>query len=220
MGDLQPVRVLLADDHPILRAGLRKLLESEPGFVVAGEVGDGRAAIELARTVPADLMLLDLAMPAAGGLDVLRELAKDASTLRVVILTASIDPEQVTAALKLGARGVLMKSAATELLFTCAQRVMAGEYWVGRETVAGLVQALGAEPPKDRLLPFGLTARELEVLTLVADGAPNREIADQLGISEQTVKHHLTRIFDKTGQSSRVELVLFAQRHRLVEPNA
>jgi DNA-binding NarL/FixJ family response regulator len=215
MAEDPPVRVLLADDHPILRAGLRKLLESEPGFVVAGEVGDGRAAIDLARTVPADLMLLDLAMPTVGGLDVLRELSKQESSLRVVVLTASIDPEQVTAVLKLGARGVLMKSAATELLFTCARRVMAGEYWVGSETMAGLVQALGADAPRDRLLPFGLTARELEVLALVADGAPNREIADRLGISEQTVKHHLTRIFDKTGQSSRVELVLFAQRHNL-----
>ena len=215
-----PIRVLIADDHPIFRAGLRRLLETEADFAVMGEATDGRQAVALARSLHADVLLLDVAMPGLSGLDVLRELGTEAGRLRTILLTASIDPSDMLLALRLGAAGVLLKTAATELLFECVRSVAKGEYWIGRDTVGSLVEALARlqAPPADPLRPFGLTPRELEVMALVATGASNRDIAVQLHLSEETVKHHVTKIFEKTGQSSRVELALFAAHCGLLPP--
>jgi two-component system nitrate/nitrite response regulator NarL len=221
-----PIRVLVADDHPIFRAGLCKLLETDPDFRVIGEAGDGSAALALVRSLCPDVLLLDVAMPGMTGLEVLRELALDARGPRgvrgprTILLTASIDPTDIIAALRLGSAGVLLKTAATELLFKCLRAVLAGEYWVGRETVASLVDALPTRknaPVGSGGRPFGLTARELEVLSLVATGASNKIIALELGLSEETVKHHVSKIFDKTGQSTRVELALFAVHSSLID---
>ena len=213
MPSRSPVRVLVADDHPIFRAGLRKLLETDPDFTVVGEAGDGRDVARLSRSLDPELLLLDVALPGMSGLDVLRDLAGDQTGPRTVLVTASIEPADMIVALRLGAAGVLMKTAATELLFKCLRAVLAGEYWVGRDTVGSLVEALAnlqTRSAASRARPFGLTARELEVLALIATGASNKFIASQLGLSEETVKHHVTNIFEKTGQSSRVELALFA----------
>ncbi len=207
------VRVLVADDHPIFRAGLRRLLETDPDFTVVGEAGDGRDVARLSRSLHPELLLLDVALPGISGLDVLRDLAGDQTGPRTVLVTASIEPADMIMALRLGAAGVLMKTAATELLFKCLRAVLAGEYWVGRDTVGSLVEALAnlqTRSAASRARPFGLTARELEVLALIATGASNKFIASQLRLSEETVKHHVTNIFEKTGQSSRVELALFA----------
>ena len=215
-----PIRVLIADDHPIFLAGLRKLLETEPDFTVIGEASDGREAVALVRSRHPDVVLLDVAMPRLNGLDVLRELTSEIGRLRIILLTASIDPADIMVALRLGAAGVLMKTAATELLFKCLRAVMSGDYWIGRDTVASLVDALAklqAPVPESQRRPFGLTARELEVLALLATGASNKYIALQLHLSEETVKHHVTKIFEKTGQSSRVELALFAAHCGLLD---
>jgi two-component system nitrate/nitrite response regulator NarL len=218
MSSPAPIRVLIADDHPIVRDGLRRLLEAEPGFVVVGEAEDGQKAISLARSIQHDVLLLDLAMPVANGLEVLRTLHADGIQVRTVLLTASIESSVMTEALRLGAVAVLLKTTATELLFECLRSVMAGHYWVGREAVLSLVEALAnapapgvATPPK----PFGLTQRELEVVQLVAEGYSNKDIAGRLAIREDTVKHHLSHAFDKTGTSSRVELALFAVHHKI-----
>ena len=207
------VRVLVADDHPIFRAGLCKLLETDPDFTVVAETGDGRDVAPLARSLHPELLLLDVALPGISGLDVLRDLVGDQAAPRTVLVTASIEPADMIMALRLGAAGILMKTAATELLFKCLRAVLAGEYWVGRDTVGSLVEALAklqTRSAASRARPFGLTARELEVLALIATGASNKFIASQLCLSEETVKHHVTNIFAKTGQSSRVELALFA----------
>ncbi len=216
----QSVRILIADDHAIFRAGLRKLLESERGMEVVGEAADGIEAAGLARQLHPDILLLDLAMPRASGLDALRELASDELPVRTVLLTAAIERKQIVEALQLGARGVVLKEAATALLFRCIRAVMEGQYWVGRESVTSLVKTLRQLAPgpgeEARQKKFGLTPRELEIVAVVVAGYTNREIAQKFSISEQTVKHHLSNIFDKLGVSTRLELALFAVNHNLI----
>lgn len=209
------IRVLIADDHAMFRAGLRKLLEAEAGFEVVGEAENGLNAMALTRQLAPDVLLLDFAMPGMSGVDVLRELSTEVGATRTVVLTASIAPNEMTDVLQNGAAGVLMKTAATELLYECVRSVASGQYWVGRDTVGSIVEALAASrrSAKNGARPFGLTLRELEVVRLVGEGCSNREIGNRLRISEDTVKHHLSRIFDKTGTSSRVELALFAHHH-------
>src|SRR5438128_2279578 len=139
---LHPIRVLIADDHPIFRDGLRRLLEAEAGYVVVGEAKDGAEAVTLASRLKPDIVLLDVAMPRVTGLAALEELGKLSDTTKVILLTAAIERADIVAALQLGARGVIMKEVATELLFKGIRRVMEGQYWVGREGVADLVETL------------------------------------------------------------------------------
>jgi two-component system nitrate/nitrite response regulator NarL len=213
------IRILIADDHPIFRDGLRRLLESEPELRVVGEAADGAEAIQLAGQLKPDILLLDLAMPRVPGLEALRELAKASSPVRIILLTAAIEKEQVVQALQLGARGVVMKDSATQLLLKSIRTVMSGEYWVGRESVSDLVQYLRDRLSVDQSKPknFGLTRRELEVVSTIVAGYSNKDIAGKFAISEDTVKHHLTNIFNKLGISSRLELALFAINHHLVD---
>ena len=138
----QPVRILIADDHPIFRDGLKRLLESEGEFKVIGEACDGVEAVAMARQLIPEVMLLDLAMPRRQGLETLRELASDARSVRVILLTAAAEKEQIVEALQLGARGVVLKDSATQILLKSIRAVMNGEYWVGRESVSNLVQYL------------------------------------------------------------------------------
>jgi two-component system, NarL family, nitrate/nitrite response regulator NarL len=215
------VRILIADDHAIFRDGLRKLLESEPGFEVIGEAADGAEAARLVRQLQPDVLLLDLAMPRGSGLEALRELASAESRVCTILLTAAIEKKQILEALQFGARGVVLKEAATELLFRCIRSVMGGQYWVGRESVSSLVKTLRDLTPtpgeEARQKKFGLTPRELEIISAIVAGYSNKEIAQKFSISEQTVKHHLSNVFDKLGVSTRLELALFAVNHHLVE---
>jgi two-component system, NarL family, nitrate/nitrite response regulator NarL len=213
------VRILIADDHPIFRDGLRKLLEAEPGFQVVGEAADGIEAIKLVQQLKPDILLLDLAMPRLPGLETLRELTSVDWSVRTIILTAAIEKPQIVEALQLGARGVVMKDAATAMMLKSIRSVMDGEFWVGRESVSNLVNLLRetmAAPAKPK--KFGLTTRELEVVGAIVSGYTNKDIAQKFSISEQTVKHHLTSIFDKLGVSNRLELALFAVNNRLTDP--
>jgi two-component system, NarL family, nitrate/nitrite response regulator NarL len=215
-----PIRLVIADDHPIFRDGLRRLLEAEPDMKVIGEAKDGAEAVKLARQLKPDIMLLDLAMPKHPGLEALRELSDGGSnSVRVILLTAAAEKNQIVEALQLGARGVVLKDSATQLLLKAIHTVMAGEYWVGREAVSNLVQYLrnlvqaSAETSKQK--KFGLTPRELEIISAVVAGFANKEIAEYFKISEDTVKHHLSNIFDKLGVSTRLELALFAVNQAL-----
>lgn len=215
-----PIRIAIADDHPIFREGLRRLLEAEADFVVAGEAGDGDEAVAVVRRTRPDILLLDLAMPRMTGLGTLRELAASTYPTRTILLTASITNEEIVHALQLGAAGVLLKHSATQLLYKCIRSVMAGQYWVGRDSVANLVTTLreavrSAEaPPPPRA---GLTRRERDIIREVTEGSTNRDVAARFGISEQTVKNHLSNIFDKLGVSTRLELALYAVNHRLLD---
>jgi DNA-binding NarL/FixJ family response regulator len=215
------VRVLIADDHPIFRDGLRKLLSEAPDFDVIGEAADGAEAVKLARQLKPDILLLDLAMPRLPGLEALRELAGSSGAMRTILLTAAIERSEIAKALQLGARGVVLKESATQLLFKSIRCVMAGEYWVGRGSVSDLVETLRELMPtgagERRKKTFGLTRRELEIISTIVAGYANKDIAQKFSLSEETVKHHLTNIFDKTGVSNRLELALFAINHRLVD---
>ena len=220
--EAQPIRVLIADDHPILREGLRRLLEDDGGFEVVGQASDGLEAVRLAREVRPDVLLLDLAMPRASGLDALRELSPSGAGPRVLLLTVAIDDAQVVEALELGARGVVMKEAATELLFKAIRSVVAGQYWVGRDVVTDIVRHLrerAMAAARRRPSPAErLTGRERGIVALVAAGASNREVAQKLSLAEDTVKHHISNIFDKLGVSNRAEMAAYAASHGLAEP--
>jgi DNA-binding NarL/FixJ family response regulator len=195
-------------------------LEAESDLKVIGEARDGAEAVKLARQLKPDIMLLDLAMPKHPGLEALRDLSNgEANSVRVILLTAAAEKKEIVEALQLGARGVVLKDSATQLLLKAIHTVMAGEYWVGRESVSNLVQYLrnlvqssGDEAKQKK---FGLTPRELEIVSAVVAGFANKEIAEYFKISEDTVKHHLSNIFDKLGVSTRLELALFAVNQSL-----
>ena len=209
------VRIAIADDHPIFRDGLRRLLESEPGFQVVAEGADGMDAVRMTRDVRPDILLLDLAMPRMNGVDALAELGTGAT--RVIMLTAAIEPGEVLKAIQLGARGVVLKESATRLLLEGIWRVVDGKYIIGGDVAENLAEAVRHVSTPRARKRFGLTARELDIVGAIGAGETNRDMAERLGISVQTVKHHLTNIFDKTGTSSRLELALFALREGLAE---
>ena len=217
--DGQEIKILLADDHPIFRDGLKRLLEAEPGFKVIGEASNGVEAVRLVKQMKPELLLLDLSMPQQTGIEAIRELGSLGASVRIILLTAAAEKSQIVEALQLGARGVVLKDSATQLLIQAIRTVMGGEYWVGREQVSNLVQYLRtlmqttAQERKQR--KFGLTPRELEIVSAVVAGFANKEIASHFKISEDTVKHHLSNIFDKLGVSTRLELALFAVNQSL-----
>ena len=217
----------------MFRASLRQLLAVPPsvvrdvygvdvgsGFEVVGEAGTGEETIEAVRSAQPDLLLLDLSMPRLSGLDALRGIGTACGTTRTIILSGGVDKSQLLMAIQLGAQAVVLKDYATELLFEAMTRVIAGQSWVGQTLIADLMDVVRSFPQQTsgaaRLQPFGLTPREREVLSLVVEGCANKEIAQRFAVSEETIKHHLTRMFDKVGAANRVELALTATRNGLV----
>jgi len=211
------IRVLIADDHTIFRDGLRKLLEAEDDMVVVGEARTGPECLALTHKLKPDVILLDLKMPEKDGLVVLAELSAEKVAAKAVVLTASEDERDFVEAVRRGARGIVLKQAATNVLLEGIRKVQRGEVWLDQRVTAQVMKAVAEAPAVEarRLKPL-LSEREQEVVGLVAQGFRNKEIAEQLGISEQTVKNHLHNIFDKLGVSDRLELALYALHHRLV----
>lgn len=215
----QITRIVLADDHPVVRIGVRNMLSATAGFEVVGEAGDGDEAITQTLRHEPDILLLDLAMPRLPGLEAMRAIMNGSPTVKILLLTSTITTQQIIEALQIGARGIVLKDALAGHLQTAIQTVMRGDYWIGGKRVVNLLAALH-ELMKQAATPqhktYGLTPRELEVVGAIVEGCSNRDIAKQFGLSEETVKRHLSNIFDKTGVSTRLELALFAIAHHLV----
>jgi two-component system, NarL family, nitrate/nitrite response regulator NarL len=211
----QLIRIVIADNRPIFRDGLRRLLEAESGLRIVGETSSGPEAVVLVRKVRADILLLDFA-PSA--LQTLMDLARSRASVCTIILVDSLDDPDLAKALEIGARGLVLKDSTAEVLFDSIRGVTAGYYWIAADRVSdapALLRRLEAERRRRRA--FGLTRRELEIVRMVVAGYTNKEIAEKFSIGENTVKSHLTHIFNKLGASSRVELALFAAHHRLLD---
>jgi len=204
----------MADDHAIFRDGLRKLLDGDDEIAIVGEAQNGAECIKLLAKLKPDILLLDLRMPDKDGLAVLEEVNFDQIPTRVIVLTAAEDDRDVVRAMRLGARGVVLKQSATDLLVKSIHRVHAGEIWLDNRMTAEVMKASDAGPRREKPL---LSDREKEIVQLVAQGFRNKEIGEKLFISEQTVKNHLHNIFDKLGVSDRLELALYAIHHRLID---
>ena len=212
------IKILIADDHAIFRDALRKLLGSDKEITIVGEARNGAECIEKLGELKPDILLLDLRMPDKNGLAVLEEVNFDTLPTRVIVLTAAEDDRDVVRAMRLGARGVLLKDSAIDLLVKSIYRVHAGEIWLDSHMTAEVINTFstssksGARSEK-RLL----SDREMEIVQLVTQGFQNKEIGKELFISENTVKNHLRNIFDKIGVSDRLEMMLYAIHHCLIE---
>jgi DNA-binding NarL/FixJ family response regulator len=220
------IRIVVADDHPIFRDGLCRLLALEEDFEVVAQAEDGRQVLDVLQQHEPDILLLDLKMPGLDGLATLQRLQIAKNKTRVIVLTASDDKNEFVQAMKLGTSGIVLKQTATELLIKSIRKVHAGEIWLDSHTTAAVIRQFVAndESPMPSLPPLPptrererspLSQREREIVALVAQGFKNKEMAEKMFISEQTVKNHLHNIFDKLGVSDRLELALYAIHNNL-----
>ncbi len=211
------IRILIADDHRIVRQGLRLILETEPDFEVAGEASDGAQAVKLCQELKPDVVLMDLRMPNMDGLTAIERLRRDQPEIAVVILTTFNEDELMFRGLQAGARGYLLKDTERSTLFETLRAAARGETLLKPEIVARVLSRVAAPASTRSSDPAGLTDRELEVLRSVARGQRSKEIALQLGISERTVKAHLASIYGKLGVDSRAAAIAVAAQRGLLE---
>jgi NarL family two-component system response regulator YdfI len=209
------IRVLIADDHLVVREGLRTILDAAPDLELAGEAGDGAEAVQLAGELSPDVVLMDLRMPNVDGIEAIQRIKALHPEIEIVILTTYDDDEHIVRGLRAGARGYLLKDSGRNVLFETIRAASRGESLLPSAVVEKVVAHL-AEPKTAPAHAGVLSGREHEVLTLLADGAANKEIAAKLHITERTVKAHVTSIFNKLGVSSRAEAVAVALRQNLL----
>ncbi len=215
------IRILIADDHPIFRDGLKKLLSLEDDLQVVGEAQNGEQTIEMVAKLQPDILLLDLKMPGMNGIAALEQLQNKLKTTKVIVLTASDEEQEVVQVMRLGTSGVVRKQTATELLIKSIRSVASGEIWLDSRLTAAVMRQFSEPAPPPREQPkLLLSGREREIVALVSQGFRNKEIAEKMFISEQTVKNHLHNIFDKLGVSDRLELALYAIHKKLNEPDS
>jgi DNA-binding NarL/FixJ family response regulator len=209
----EPIRVLVVDDHAVVREGLRTFLELQDGIEVAGEAADGEKAIEAAERLSPNVVLMDLVMPTLDGLAAMRELRERVPGARVIVLTSFADDDKLLPALRAGAAGYLLKNAEPQELARAVRAAHAGQALLDPHVAARLVDALaGEKEPLDRLTP-----REREVLQLIGRGFSNKRIAQELGLSEKTVKTHVGHVLAKLGVDDRTQAAVFAVRAGLID---
>jgi len=221
----QSVRVLIVDDHGIMRAGLRMLLESQPGMTVVGEASTCADALELAAGTQPDIIILDLDLGGENAVESIPTLLRMATATRILVLTGVRDPEVHRHAIRQGAVGLVFKEKAVETLLQAITKVQAGEVWLEPTMIARVLGDLtrqhpSPQPSAETVKIARLTEREREVVTLVGEGLRNKLIAERLYISEATVRHHLTAIFAKLDVADRFELAIYAYQHGLAKPPA
>jgi len=211
-----PIRLILADDHPIVLHGLEQLFESHPDFQVVACCNDGDSTLAAVRAHPADVLLLDLRMPGRTGLDVMRTMAAEQLPCKTVLLTAALTDADAVEAVRLGARGVVLKESEPDTLLESVRRVHMGEQWLDQDSMSRAFDRVVQRETASRDAIRLLTPREIEIVRMIAQGLRNRAIAERLSISEGTVKIHLHNIYEKLNVDGRLALVLFAQEKGLV----
>lgn len=216
----EPVRVLLVDDHILFRKGISSMMASQPDLEVVGEASDGTEALEKARELMPDIILMDINMPRTDGLEATRLIKEELPYVKIVILTVSDDEQNLFEAIKSGAMGYLLKNLEPEELFDLVRGVYRGEAAISRNTATKILSELSRQAQRDHEPAISaktvLTDREKEVLQLVITGATNKEIASALYISENTVKNHLCNILDKLHLQNRIQAAAYALREGLI----
>jgi two-component system, NarL family, nitrate/nitrite response regulator NarL len=216
-----PIGILIVDDHAVVRAALRLLLERKEGLCVVGEASNRAEALEIASREQPEVILLDLCLREESGTDLIPDLLKVAEEARILVLTGVQDEVEHRRAIRLGAMGVVNKESSPDRVLRAIERVHAGELWLDRMATALLVSELRRpsdppKPPAESEMIARLTCREREIISLLGEGKKNKQIAESLFISDATVRHHLTSILSKLGVSDRVELLIFAYKNSLV----
>lgn len=211
-----PIKILVADDHGVLRAGLRALLNDEPDFLVVGEADSGEEALKIAKKISPDIVLMDLNMPGMGGIETARKMVKSHPQTRVLILTVHEDNELLKEAINAGASGYILKRAVESELIYAIHAVVRGDLYIHSAMTRALLLNTPEEQPDVPDSAEELTPRELEVLRLIAEGHTNRQIADLLSLSVRTVESHRSNLMEKLNLHSRVELVRYAHRNQLL----
>jgi DNA-binding NarL/FixJ family response regulator len=210
------IRVLIADDHPIFLGGLEQLIAAEPNFELVAKCSDPDLVLPTVLEHSPDVILMDLQMPKKNGLMLMRELGEAGVKAPVVMLTGSINDDEVLEALRLRVRGILLKELAPQQLFECLSAVHAGGQWIEKSTIARALEKMLRHEQATQAALTVLTRRELDLVLMVANGLSNKGIAEQLNITDGTVKAHLYSIFQKLQLSNRVELTLYAREKGLV----
>ena len=208
-----PIRVLLVDDHAVVRTGLRVFFDLLDDIEVVGEAADGSEGVAMARRLEPDVVLMDLLMPNMDGLTAIARIKSEAPTIEVVAMTSFIEEEKVTAALEAGATGYLLKDASADEVAAAIRAAVAGEMHLDPQVTRLLAQRMRAKPAPDPVEP--LTERERDVLRLVARGLSNKDIAYDLGIAEGTARTYVSNILGKLGLTSRTQAALYAVEHKL-----
>jgi len=212
-----PIRVMLVDDHVVVRRGLRGFLELQPDMEVVGEASDGVEAVELAGSLEPDVILMDLLMPNMDGLTAIGRIKSAQPVIEIIAVTSFIEEEKVTSALEAGASGYLLKDADADEVAAAIRAAHAGEVHLDAAVARLLAQRLRARRDTEPVEP--LTPREKEVLAQLGKGASNKEIAHELSITERTARTHVSNILGKLGLSSRTQAALWAVEHKLVDPS-
>jgi two-component system, NarL family, nitrate/nitrite response regulator NarL len=215
---MKPIRILIVDDHTLFRSGIRLLLQRQAGFEVIGESGDGLEGVKLAKRLKPDVVLQDLHMPGTSGLEAIALLREEAPQSQVIMLTVSEDAEDLLDALRIGARGYLLKNIDTDFLVESIRRAAAGESVMSPQMAGKLADAMRTAPKGNAVASDAnrLTPREREIIVMLARGASNKEIARDLDLAESTVKIHVQGILRKLNLASRVQAAVYAVEHGFV----